>query len=110
MNAWESVRVIWVEWFDQIIREVYGETPSPSKTNSESSSLGFMDTLMETTGSLIDREVLSYDHRVMDDNYVSKFRSNNQVSFIRNEEDVMLKPYVVGERVYITQPRGVHGE
>lgn len=36
--------------FDQIIREVYGEIPSPSSNlDSESSSLGFLDTLMETT-------------------------------------------------------------
>lgn len=36
--------------FDQIIREVYGEILSPcSNTNLESSSSGFVDTLMETT-------------------------------------------------------------
>lgn len=94
--------------FDQIIREVYGEVPSPSsKADSESSSSGFVDTLMETTRSLIDKELLSYNHNIIDDNHISKLRSNNQVSSTGNEEDVVLEPCVVGERVCITRPKGV---
>lgn len=57
---------------------------------------------MEITGSLIDKEVLSYDHSVIDDSYVSKLRSNNQIYSIGNEEDIVLEPCVVGERVCIT--------
>lgn len=77
--------------FDQIIREVYGETPSSnSNTDSGSSSSDFLDTLLETTKSLIEKEVLSYDHRFTDDNYISKLRSNNPVSSTRDKEDVVL--------------------
>lgn len=76
--------------FDRIIREVYGEIHSPiSNTDSESSSSGFLGILMETLWYLIDKEVLSYDHSVIHDSYISKLHSNNSVSSTRNEEDVV---------------------
>lgn len=56
---------------------------------------------------MIDEEVLSYYHSVIDDNYISKLRSNNQISSIGNEEDIVLEPCVVGGRICITRPRGV---
>lgn len=97
--------------FDHIIREVYGEISSPhSKIDSESSSSGSVDILMEMTRSLIDKEVLSYDCKVNDDSDISKLRSNKQISYTGNEEDVVLEPCVVGERVYITRPKGVSDE
>lgn len=96
---------------DQIIRQVYNEIPSAgSNTDSESSSSGFLDTLMETTRSLIDKEVLSYDNNVINNYYISKLHSNNPVSSTRNKEDVVLEPCVVGERVCITRPKGVYDE
>lgn len=83
---------------------------SSSNTDSESSSSGFLDTPMEIAGSLIDKEVLSYDHNVIDDTYILKLHSNNLVSSTRNEENVVLEPCVVGERVCITRPKGVFDE
>lgn len=65
---------------------------------------------MESTWSLIDKEVLSYDHNVIDENYISKLHSNNQVSSTGNEDDVVIEPYVVGEGVCITRPKGVPDE
>lgn len=58
---------------------------------------------MVTTSSLIDKEVMSYDHSVIDDNYISKIHSNKQVFSNRNEENVVLDHCVVGERVCITR-------
>lgn len=96
------------EEIDQIIKEVYGEISSHHcKTDSESSSLGFVDTSIEMTGSLIGKEVLSYDHNVIDESYISKLHSNNHIFSTGNEEDAVLEPYVVGERVCITRPKGV---
>lgn len=65
---------------------------------------------MEMTRSFIDKEVLSYDHNTLDDNYISKLRSNRQISSTGNEEDVVPEPCAVGERVCITRPRGVSSE
>lgn len=97
--------------FDQIIREVYGYISSPhSKTESESSSSGSMDIFMEMARSLIEKEVLSYGHIVIGDNDISKLHSNKQISSTRNEEDVVLEPCVVGERVCITRQKGVSDE
>lgn len=56
---------------------------------------------------MIDKKVLSYDNNVLDDSYILKLRSNNQVSSTRNEEDVVLEPFVVGDRVCITRPKGM---
>lgn len=42
----------------------------------------------------------------MDDNYISKLCSDNQISSTGNEEDVVLEPCVFGERVCITRPKG----
>ena len=58
--------------FDRIIREVYGEIPSStSNTGLESSSSGFPYIQMDATGSLIDKEVLRYNHIIVDDSYIS---------------------------------------
>ena len=59
---------------------------------------------------MIAKEVLIYDHNIIDDNYISNLCSNNQVSSIGNEDDVVLEPCAVGERVCITQPKGVPDE
>lgn len=59
---------------------------------------------------MIDREVLIYDHNVIDDNYISKLHSNNPVSSIVNGEDVVLEPCVDSQRVCITQPKRVSNE
>lgn len=97
--------------FNQIIRKFYGETPSSSSnTDSESLSSGFLDTLMETTWSLIDKEVLRYNHNIIDDSYILRLRSDIPVSSTGNKEDIVLEPYLVGERVYITRPKGVFDE
>lgn len=59
---------------------------------------------------MIDKEVLSYDYIVIDDNYILKLCSDNQVTSIENEDEVVLKPCVVGETVCITRPKGVPDE
>lgn len=67
--------------FDQIIKEDCCDIFSPcSEIDSESSSSGSMGILMEMTGSFIDKEVLSYDHNTLDDNYISKLWSNIEIS------------------------------
>lgn len=97
--------------FDQIIREIYYEIPSPSsEIDSQSSQSGFVDTLMESTGSFTNKKVLSYDHNIIDNNYISNLRANNQASSIGNKEDVVLEPSVVRERVCITRSNGVPNE
>lgn len=97
--------------FDQIIKEFYGDIFSLcSETDSESSSSGFMDIVMEMIGSFIDQEILSYDHNTIDDSDISKLWSNKKISSIKNEEDVVLEPCVDGERVCITWPKGVSVE
>lgn len=65
---------------------------------------------METTRSLLDKEVLIYNHNVIDDNDISKLYSNKQISSTKNEKDVMLESCVVGERVCITRSNGVSDE
>lgn len=93
--------------FDQIIKKVYGDISSPySKTDSESSSSGSVDILMEMTRPFIYKEFLSYNHIMLKDNYISKLRYNNMISSIGNEEDVVFEPCVIGERVCITRPMG----
>ena len=60
--------------FDWIIREVYGEIPSPdSNTDSESLSPGFLDIQIEATWSLIYKEVLSYNYSIIDESYTRSF-------------------------------------
>lgn len=54
-----------------------------------------------------DKEVLGYDHSIIDEGYISKLHSNNLVSSSGNEEDVILEPCVVGKRVCITRPKGL---
>lgn len=96
--------------FDWIIREVYGEIPSPdSNTDSESSSPVFLDIQMEATWSLIYKEVLSYNHITIDESYISKHRSNILVS-LNGNEDVILTHCVDGESVFITWPKRVSDE
>lgn len=97
--------------FDRIIKEVYGEIFSPiSNTDSESSYPGFLDTQMEATRSLIDKEVIGYSHSIIDESYISKLCSNTLVSSTGNEEDVILTPYIDGESVYLTRPRRMSDE
>lgn len=97
--------------FDQIIKEIYGDISSPcSENDSKYLSLGFVAILMEMTWSLIDKEVLRYDHNTLDDNYISKLRSNKYISSTGNEEDILLEPCVICERVCITRPRGLSYE
>lgn len=92
--------------FDRIIKEIYGEIPSPiSNTNSESLSPCFLDTQMEATGYLIDKEVLSYNHNIISESYISKLRYNTLISSTGNEENVILEPYVDGKSVCITRPK-----
>lgn len=94
--------------FDQIIKEVYGDISSScSETDSKSLSSGYVGILMEITGSFLDKEVMSYDCSIIDNNDISKLQSNKQISSTGNEEDVVLEPFVVGERVCITRSRGV---
>lgn len=70
--------------FDLIIKKIYGDiSPPHSKTDSESSSLCYVDIFMEMVGSFIDKEVLSYDHIILDENCISKLRSNNKISSTR---------------------------
>lgn len=59
---------------------------------------------------MIDKEVLSYNHNIIDESYISKLRSNTLVSSTRNEEDVILAPCVDSESVCITRPKGVSDE
>lgn len=98
--------------FERIIKEVYGEIPSPtSNADLESSSSGFfLDIQMEATRSLIDKEVLSYNYSIIVESYISKFRPTTLVSSTRNEDDVILEPCVAGERVYIILPKEVSDE
>lgn len=97
--------------FDRIIREVYGEIPSPiSNTDSESLSSGFLDTQIEATRSLIDKEVLGYNHNIINKCYISKLCSNTPFSSSVNEEDVILAPCVNGESVCLTRTNGVSDE
>lgn len=92
--------------FNHIIKEVYGDIPC-NEADSDSSSSCSVGILMEMARSLIDREVLSYDHIIINDNDISKLRSTKQISSTGNEEDVVLGPCVVGEGVCITRPKGV---
>lgn len=66
-----------------------------------------MSILMEMMGSFIDKEVLSYNHNTLNENFISKIQFDRQISSTDNEEDVVQEPCVIGERVYITRPRGV---
>lgn len=94
--------------FDRIIREVYSEIPSPtSNADLESSSSSFPNIQMDATWSLIDKEVLSYNHNIIDESYISKFRSNTLVSSTGNEEDVILEPCEIGKKVCTIRPKEV---
>lgn len=92
--------------FDHILKEVYGNIPCRG-IDSDSSSSGSLGILMEMARSLIDKEVLSYDHNIIDGSDISKLCSTKQISSTENEKDVVMEPCVVGERVWITQPMGV---
>lgn len=65
---------------------------------------------MEATGSLTDKEVLSYNHIIIDESYILKLDSNTLVSSTENEEDVILEPCIDGESVCLTRPKGVFEE
>lgn len=65
---------------------------------------------MDTTRSLVDKEVLIYKHNIIDESYISKLRSNTSVSFTGNEEDIILEPRVTGEKVCTIRPKEVSGE
>lgn len=69
-----------------------------------------MDIVMEMIRSFINQEVLSYDHNTIDDTDISKLQSSKHIYSTGNEEDVVLEPYVDGERVCITRPKGVAGK
>lgn len=78
----------------------YGEIPSPiSNADLKSSSSYFLNIQMDVTSSLIDKEVFRYNHIIVNKIYISKLRSNTLVSSTGNEEDVILEPYLAGEKV-----------
>lgn len=56
---------------------------------------------------MIDQEVLSYDHNIIDESYILSLRSTTLISSTGNEEDVMLESCVVDERVCIHRPKEV---
>lgn len=94
--------------FDRIIREVYHKIPSPTiNVDLEYSSSGFPNIHMDATWSLVDKKVLSYNHNIIDESYISKLHSNTSVSFTGNEEDVILEPCVTGEKVCTICPKEV---
>lgn len=64
----------------------------------------------EMTGSFIDQEVLSYDHLIIDVKYIFKIWSNRQISSTSKEEDVVLEPCILDERVCITWPTELLGD
>lgn len=65
---------------------------------------------MEMAGPLINKEVLSYDNNVINENNISKLLSKKSISSSMNEEDIVLEPCVLGDRVGITRPNGVANE
>lgn len=60
---------------------------------------------MEEIGSLIDKEVLNYDHSIVDESYILKLCSTTLISFTGNEEGGILEPCVVSKRVCIICPK-----
>lgn len=65
---------------------------------------------MEVTWSLIDKEFLSYNHSIIEESYISNLHSTTSASSTRNEEDVILKPCVTGERMCTIRPKEVSDE
>lgn len=65
---------------------------------------------MEAIWSLIDKDVLSYDHNIVDESYILKLSSTTLVSSTGNEEDVILEPGVTSERMCIIRPKEVSDE
>lgn len=78
---------------DSILKKIYGNFDA-FETNSDSSSSGSVEIIMEMHGSSIDLEVASYNRICIDDWYISQLQSKINVSSTSNEIDVILEPCI----------------
>lgn len=53
---------------------------------------------------------MSHDHNSINEVLIAKLQSLKNVSSIGNEDNVILEPCILGERVCIVRPRGVKNE
>lgn len=94
--------------FDYIVKKAYNNI-SASFSDFDSEYFSSIDVLMEIMEPF-DQEVMSYDYNFIDEVEIDKLRSLRNVSSTGNEDDVILEPCILGERVCVALPREVKDE